>query len=322
MMKLYGLVVLCLMTLALTGCGDRVIAIEFEREPPTDSAVLSDLKKVLSTQGITVTASTWEASNTLRLHADSDLDYTVFKENVAKALQPLRQASISSSPMSLSVDDSDQNKIEYIELEQGQRFSLQPNWRKADFGNYIMSHNVDSLSAVSDVTKQCICGVKIPLQGKIPAFLMAQIPIKTDTLKEMSSRSPTLLSMYLKASRNLYTIRVKLEIEEIDKDKPPWENVMFLESDPAKKSLINGDDDVYYIESNGNQYCYLIFAENRINELNVASNTSYNSASSMPHGCLYTHEECGQLIRDKIGGDLFGITAYNALGNVKSYKVF
>jgi hypothetical protein len=309
-------------SLALAGCGDRIIVVNLEREPAIKSKLVSELTKALSAQGINVTSSAWEANDSVILHINTELDRAVFDEHVEAAFQPFMQLSSSPPSIIVSVTESDQSKLEYFEIDQGQRFSLYPDWKKADYGNYITYLQGSSLSDVAEVTLQCLCSVKVPMLGKVPAFVFTKVPAKSDALTVMAAISPAMLNMLSMTDLSKNGVGLKVEMDGVDSDKTPWKNAMFIGRQPPEKSLKKEEDGVYYIESDGSQFCYLIYEENQVSSLNMASSTTYSSSSSMSNGCLYTYEECGELISERSGGDSFDIAAFGALGNLKSYKVY
>jgi hypothetical protein len=305
----------------LAGCGDHSITVGFEREPSVKSNVVSDLSEALSAQGIAVKSSEWNADNTVVLYASSEHDRATFETLVDVALDSFSPTDFPRPSMVLSLTESDKSKLDYYHRESGQSFLVKLDWKNAEYGNYITATQVDSMREIENATRRCICAVKIPLQGRVPAFVLVDTPVKIELLNEIAALSPTMQKLYMEAITNQFKMKYRVRLEGVDEADSPWEETMFIGRKPTKETLIKDENGAYYVEDDGNQFGYLIFGSNEAGGFDLASNSPGYYADSTTQVCTVTETECGELIREKSGGDFFGSTAYDAIGNVRNYRV-
>jgi len=321
MKKWFLLTPLCLVFASLVGCSGHSITVSFEREPSAKSNVVSDLSEALSAQGIAVTSSAWKAENTVVLYASSEQDSATFEKLVDVALDSFNPTDLPRPSMVLSLTESDKSKLDYFHRESGQSFLVKLDWKNADYGNYITATQVNSMREIEEATGRCICAVKVPLLGRVPAFVLVDTPVKTEMLSEIAALSPSMQKLYMEVITDKYKLHYRVGLEGVDKANSPWDEAMFIGRKPTKETLIKNENGAYYVEDDGNQFSYLIFGSNEAGGFDLASNGAGYYADSITQGCKVTKSECGELIREKAGGDFFGATAYSAMGNVKSYRV-
>ncbi|MEJ2405629.1 MAG: hypothetical protein P8171_15290 [Candidatus Thiodiazotropha sp.] len=320
MKKRFLFVLLCLVFI-LAGCGDHSITVSFEREPSAKSNVVSDLSEALSAQGIAVTSSAWNADNTVALYTSSEQDRATFEKLVDVAMDSFNPTDLPRPSMVLSLTESDKSKLDYFHRESGQSFLVKLDWKNAEYGNYITATQVDSMREIENATRRCICAVKVPLLGRVPAFVLVDAPVKTELLNEIATLSPAMQKLYLEVITNQFKLQYRVGLEGVDEADSPWDEAMFIGRKPTEETLIKDEGGAYYVEDDGNQFSYLIFGSNELSALGLASNGTGYYVDSTTTACAVTEPECGELIREKSGGDFFGATAYGAMGNVKSYRV-
>ena len=282
---------LILAAVFLSACSDPKVTVNFHKAPAAEA--LDELTEKLSEKGLAIEEMKTTPQGK-EISFRTELEKPAFEKAVAEVFEPLAWNPERKSRLEVAITEKDKEVLEILSLKTGQKSDVLVDWNSADDGIYGITRNGNRKR------KQYVCAVHAGTEGAIPNLSYGyDLGRNKGGSSELAKTLQRMLAMRSAVAAH------EVNLEGFTKEQKPWKEIKFFPPKAKSGNDANNGEALFVFE-----YCQ---SDPAYSQYSTAAELTGNS-------CHLSDYQCKELIRERAGGDFFGVTGRQLKGNVTDYE--